>query len=183
MSGCATERGGVTEYLDAKTAVTIRETSAPIVYAHEVPEIAANVRDYLSLGAVEVNNMGLRRHYLVLVSWSTIDRRAGSAQVPRPERVELMVGGHRKELTPVGHEARPLGIGDPPFRPPSGYVAESWYSVTPADLRALAATPPAEIVLQQDGDSVSYVTWRSAAAELEAFVRDIPDAAPAATRR
>jgi hypothetical protein len=183
-AGCAGEGPRVTEYLDPQTAVTIRAMSAPFVYAHEAPEIAANVRDYLSLGAVEVNNMGTRKHYLVLVSWSTVDRAGPHAgRAPEPERIELIAGSRALELAPVSHEARSLGIGEAPYRPPSGYVGESWYAVTPTDLRALSAASPAEIVLLQESDSVSYSIWRSAAEELEAFVRDIPAAPAAAPRR
>jgi hypothetical protein len=183
LAGCAVQGSRVTEYLDPQTAVTIRAMSVPFVYAHEVPAIAANVRDYLSLGAIEVNNMGTRKHYLVLVSWSTVDRAGAHAgRAPLPERVAFTVGGRTLELAPVSHEARSLGIGEPPYRPPSGYVGESWYAVTPAQLRALSAAPPAEIALQQEADSETYVTWRGATAELEEFVRDIP-ASPADSPR
>jgi hypothetical protein len=175
IAACEAERPRVREYLDPQTAVTIRAMNAPFVYAREVPEIAVNVRDYLSLGAVEVNNMGTRKHYLVLVAWSTVDRgvaRAQSASIP--EHIQLTAGGRTLELAPVGHDARSLGIGDPPYRPPTGFVAESWYAVTTEELRRLAAAPPTEIVLRSDAATLSYSIWRAAPAELDAFVRDIP---------
>jgi len=184
LYGCEAEGPRVTEFLDPQTAVTIREMAAPFVFAHDVPEIAANVRDYVSLGAVEVNNMGARKHYLVLVSWSTVARIGAAARPPeQPERVVLTISGRERELAPVTHEARSLGIGEAPYRPPSGYVGEAWYAVTPADLRALAAAPPAGISLQRAADSVTYVVWRSAAEELDAFVRDIPTTTVPAPRR
>ncbi len=183
LGGCATEDPRATEFLDPQTAVTIRQMSEPIVYAHEVPAIAANVRDYVSLGAVEVNNMGSRKHYLVAVSWTTVDRRASGARAPVADRLELTVGSRTLEFAPVGHEARPLGIGEPPYRPPSGYVGESWYAVTPAELHALAASPPAELTLNVDGDSLRYATWRGASAQLQDFVRDIPQSATSGARR
>ena len=75
LSACAdTSATRVTEYLDPETAVTIRAVAAPIVFSRDAPELAANARDYLSAGLVEVNNMGKRVHYLALVSWSTVDR-------------------------------------------------------------------------------------------------------------
>jgi hypothetical protein len=184
LGGCASEKPRVTEYLDPETAVTIRALGAPLIYARAAPELAANARDYLSLGAVEVNNMGTRKHYLALVSWSTINReRVGAAPAPVPERIEVVVGGKPREFVPVGHEPRSLGIGGAPFRPPSGYVGESWYAVTPADLRALAAAPPDSIALAQDSGRVAYEAWRGDDGSLAEFVRDIPDAVTAEPKR
>ena len=184
LGGCASEGPRVTEYLDPDTAVTIRALGAPLNYAHAAPELAANARDYLSLGVVEVNNMGARKHYLALVSWSTINReRVGAPAAPVPERIAVMVGGRQREFKPVGHESRSLGIGGALFMPPSGYVGESWYAVTPADLRALAAAPPDTIEVEQESGRIDYEWWRGDRAALAEFVRDIPDAAGSPPQR
>lgn len=178
LAGCAGESPRVSEYLDQQTAVTIRSLAEPLVYAHDAPELAANTRDYLSLGLVETNNMGKRKHYLALISWSTIDRhRVGVAAAPVPERVEFDLGGKPLELSGASHEPRGFGIGGQLFRPPAGYSGESWYEVTPAQLRALAASPPASISLDGDAGSISYLPWRAEGRALAEFVRDIPDAA------
>lgn len=167
----------VTEYLDPETAVTIRAVAAPIVFSHDAPELAANARDYLSAGLVEVNNMGKRVHYLALVSWSTVDRRRrGTTPAVTPGRVELLVAGKPREFTPVTHEPRTLGIGAAPFRPASGYVGESWYRLSVDDLRALSAAPPSSIALTNDATNpIEYELWRAATAELRDFVRDVPE--------
>jgi len=175
LGGCATDGTQVNQYLDPQTAVTIRAVATPFIYARDVPELAANVRDYLSLGAVEVNNMGTRRHYLAVVSWSTIDRRRVGAPAPLPEGLELTLAGKTRVLALASHESRSLGIGEPLFRPPSGYLSESWYKVTPADLRAFAASPPESIDFAAAQGRLSYVLWRRADAALDDFVRDIPD--------
>jgi hypothetical protein len=176
LGGCATEPARVSEYLDPQTAMTVRAVAAPFIYAREVPELAANVRDYLSLGAVEVNNMGTRRHYLAAVSWSTIDRRgAAGAPAPLPERIELSLAGTTRVLALAGHESGSLGIGTPLFRPASGYLGESWYLVTPADLRAFAASPPETVDVAVASGSASYSLWRREDAALREFIADIPD--------
>lgn len=181
LGGCASEGPPVSERLDLQTGVTIRALTEPLQYAHDAPELAANARDYLSVGVVEINNMGVRRHYLALVSWSTINRaRAGVAPAPVPQHVEIACSGATLALDPASHEPRSLGIGGTPFRPATGYVGESWYAVTPAQLRALAATLPESIALRTDGAPVTYVPWRASPGALGEFVRDIPD--PGATR-
>jgi hypothetical protein len=175
--GCATKSAVTREYLDPQTAVTIRAVATPLIYAHEVPQLAANVRDYLSVGAVEVNNMGKRQHYLAVVSWSTVDRkRAAIAPPPLPERLRMTLGGTVRELTPASHEPRSLGIGEPLFRPTGGYLGETWYVVTVADLRAFAAARPDELEVADEPAIISYSVWKDAVAELADFVRDIPDA-------
>ena len=185
LGACATDGGvRVNEYLDPQTAVTIRAVAAPFIYARDVPELAANVRDYVSLGAVEVNNMGTRRHYLAAVSWSTIDRRrADGSAAPLPERIELTLAGKTRVFALASHESRSLGIGEPLFRPPAGYLGESWYVVTPADLRAFAAAPPESIDLATQSERASYLLWRRADAAFEDFVRDIPDTVTSAPPR
>lgn len=182
LGGCAAESTRVREYLDPQTAVTIRMLASPVMYAHDAPELAANTRDYLSLGLVEVNNMGTRKHYLALISWSTIDRsRVGAA--PVPERFEIVLGGKPREFVPVSHEPRSLGIGGTPFRPANGYAGEAWYAVTPADLRALAAVPADSITLLPEAGRVGYRIWKAADAAVAEFARDIPDTVRAEPQR
>ena len=176
LSGCGSEKPITREYLDPQTAVTVRTVATPYIFAHEVPELAANVRDYLSVGAVELNNMGGRTHYLALIVWSTVDReRVGVPQPALPEGLRITIGSQVRELTAATHEPRSIGIGAPVFRPPTGYRGESWYAVTPADLRALVTTPPATLELLDDQHPATYALWRDAAAALADFVRDIPD--------
>ncbi len=186
LSACANNSATrVTEYLDPETAVTIRAVAAPIVFSHDAPELAANARDYLSAGLVEVNNMGKRVHYLALVSWSTIDRQRPGATPPAiPGRVELLIAGKAHEFSPVTHEPRTLGIGAAPFRPASGYTGESWYRLSVDDLRALSADPPGRVTLTDDASNrVEFDLWRSATEELREFVRDVPDAPKAEAPR
>jgi len=184
VTGCATEgEHSASEYLDQKTGVTVRASEAPLIYAHEMPEFAANVRDYLSIGAVEIINMSSRHHYLVCVSWSTVDRaRAGIGSAPIPERLAWSAPGITREYSPVSHDARSLGVSEPQFRPPSGYAGESWYEVSPADLRSFATAAPGSITLRSDAGTVNYVAWNSAIEPLRVFVRDLPDSQSSPSR-
>ncbi len=186
LAGCAADRSpGVNEYLDSETAVTVRTVDEPTVYAHEAPELAANARDYLSAGVVEVINMDKRSRYLALVSWSTIDRnRPGAGPAPIPDRIEIPGAGGARELTPVSHESRSLGISAEPFRPAAGYVGESWYALTVADLRAFAKNPPQSLeIVDATAGRITYTMWRDGTGALREFVRDLPDPAPSDPRR
>lgn len=176
LCGCGAASPVTKEYLDPQTAVTIRAVATPAVFARDVPELAANVRDYLSLGAVELNSMGNRRYYLALIAWSTVDRsRIGAPPPPPAGQLQLTLGAKVRELSPATREPRSIGVGLPLFRPDKGYLGETWYAVTPAELRALAASPPAALELVDERGATSYALWREASAALADFVRDIPD--------
>jgi hypothetical protein len=171
-----TEDALVREYLDPVTAMTVRLVAEPFVYAREVPELAVNARDYLTVGPVELNNMGTRRYYLALVAWSTIDRdRIGAPTPPLPERVEMALSGKDRELQSETHTPRELGSGLPVYAPPVGRLGESWLSVKPADLRAFSASPPETFDVVVDGTRLRYTLWRKEPKPLEAFVGSIPE--------
>ena len=186
-TGCAgaPERPAATEFLDSQTAMTVRVAAEPFVYARDVPELAANVRDYLYVGAVETNNMGHRSHYLALVSWSTIDRkRVGVPTADLPERLEMSLGEQAREYPLKTHEPRSVGVGTSILEPPAGYLGDSWFIVSPADLRSFAASPPASIDVLVGGVRQTYALWKRADAALTAFVEDIPtELKSAPTRR
>ena len=176
LGGCASGPAGVHEYLDQQTAMTVRVVRAPAIYAHDAPELAANVRDYLSVGAVELNNMGTRKHYLALIAWSTIDRkRLGVPPATLPERIEIKLGGKDRQFEVATHEPRTIGVGEPVLRPEIGYLGESWYQVTPADLRAFAEAPPESIELLGNDLHRAYLSWRREDAAFQAFVAEMPN--------
>ncbi len=177
VAGCAgaPERPAATEFLDPQTAMTVRVVAEPYVYARDVPELAANVRDYLYVGAVETNNMGARKHYLALVSWSTIDRkRTGIAPLGLPERLELAFGDRAREYPLTTHEPRSIGVGTAVLEPPAGYLSDSWFLLPAADLRAFASAAPPSIDVLVDGVRQTYTLWKRADEALATFVEDIP---------
>ena len=174
-AGCATDDYQVNEFLDPQTGVTIRAMASPFVYVRDVNETADNGREYVSVGAVEVNTMGARKHYLAVVSWSRINQKPSGAAVTGAEHVMLMLGGKPRELIPVTQEPRSVGIREPPFRPEWGnLMGENWYVITPQELRAFAAATPDSIDLIENGRARKYVTMDRADASLRDFVRDFP---------
>jgi hypothetical protein len=186
VAACASapERPTATEFLDPQTAMTIRVVAEPYIYARDVPELAANVRDYLHVGAVETNNMGARKEYLALIAWSTIDRkRTGVPSAGLPERLELSLGDKNREFPLTTHDPRSIGIGTPVLEPPSGYLGDSWFVISQADLRAFASAPPPTLDVLVGDVRQTYTLWKRADAALAAFVEDTPTEMPRATPR
>jgi hypothetical protein len=189
LAGCAHQPAaptstGITEYLDTQTAMTVRVVAEPFVYGHDVPELAANARDYLSVGAVELDNMGRHRFFLVLVSWSTIDRARLNTPVPaQPERIEWSEKSRVREWAVTSHQPRELGAGMPLLEPPVARMGESWIEVKAADLRSLADEPPETIDAVVNGIRQRYTLWRRADGPLREFAASLPADMPQATGR
>ena len=68
LSACTTLPGTADpeEYLDPETAATISIVGKPLVFAHERPERAAHMRDYVTLAAAAVNRSGKTDYVLPL---------------------------------------------------------------------------------------------------------------------
>jgi len=174
--GCTTQGARVDERLDPQTAATVRATVEPFVYAHEMPQFAANTRDYLSVAAVDVDRSGDHKYYLVAVFWSTLDRRRAGLTPPTPaERIEMRLGGTVRTLDSAGHDGRPLGVSAPVGQPATGYLNENWFPVALADLRSFASAPPAVIALAGDSAPIAFSAWARADAAFAALVENLPD--------
>ena len=70
------------EILDEQSGTTLTVVAAPLVFARERTDVAAHARDYATLVAVEIDNSGKYRTYLLLYRWSTVDRRMSAPPDP-----------------------------------------------------------------------------------------------------
>jgi hypothetical protein len=189
VGGCAhgpapAEPSKITEYLDPQTAMTVRVVAEPFVYGRDVPELAANARDYLSIGAVALDNMGQHRFFVALVSWSTIDRaRSATATPSLPERLEWTVGSRSLERPVTSHHPRELGAGVSVLEPPVARIGDSWIEVKAEDIRGWADAPPEFVDVVVDGVRERYTLWRRADAALTEFAATLPADMPAARGR
>src|SRR5258706_6685420 len=61
------------EYLDEQTGATVTSVDAPLVFARDRSERAANLRDYVTVVAASVNRGGKLEYVLVVYVWSTLD--------------------------------------------------------------------------------------------------------------
>ncbi len=174
----------ITEYLDPQTAMTVRVVAQPFIYGHDVPELAVNARDYLSVGAVELDNMGQHRIFLALVSWSTIDRARIKASAPAlPDALEWTIGNGQHEWAVVSHHPRELGAGVAVLEPPVGRLGDSWIELKAGDVRAWAAAPPESLDIVVDGIRQRYTLWRRGDEALTEFAASLPSDMPVSRGR
>lgn len=147
------------EYLDSMTAATITMSTTPWIFARERPEVAANLRDYLTLYWAEVNRSGERRTYLVAHAWSTVSE--GSGLPANGAKLDITADDRVFSMQSMTAEPRSFGIGDP-IVSARGRNERVWYYPIPPDaVTYLTTARTLSATLQGDDFSARYQVWRA----------------------
>jgi hypothetical protein len=175
------------EYLDPATAATISVVGKPLVFAHERPERAAHMRDYVTLAAAAVNRGGKTDYVLVAYDWTTFDEHGRSGEtLPATTGLVVAADDRRIALTLTGHSAHDVGIGTPVHPPPVSSAEPDVYRTDLDTLRFIAAARHLAVLRRADDPSSAYEIWDDQRAALGAFVALLDgtsDVDPHAVRR
>ena len=174
LSACATVYDNDSRsWLDTRTAAAITAQIEPIVLSREDFPAGVNVRDYVEIGAFEVNKSGARRHYLAFTLWSTIDRSASqwSRTAAEYSSVTLWADDQPIQLRLSSGSHDDIGVSTSVFSRPSPSAREMYYEVTLAQLRALAQAQrwtlaPGGMV---EGEQ-QFTRWRGSTESLSQFI-------------
>jgi hypothetical protein len=159
------------EYLDEQTAATITVVAEPLLFALPRPELAANVRDYVTLAAAAVNRNGKVSYVLIAYFWSTVDPRLRPEPLPSPEPLVLQADDRRIEFALRGHSAHEAGIGEPVLSPPGTAVTPNVYGTDLATLRFVTEARHLTLLADSGGTALSYELWEDHRMALRSFVR------------
>ena len=173
LSACTTLPGTASpeEYLDPTTAATISIVGKPLVFAHERPERAAHMRDYVTLAAAAVNRSGKTDYVLVAYDWTTFDEHGRSGEAPSATTALVVAADDRRiTLNLAGHSAHDVGIGTPVHPPPAGSATPDIYRTDLATMRFIAAARHLEVLKQSDAATTAYPIWDDQRAALGVFV-------------
>jgi len=173
VSACTTLPGTASpeEYLDPTTAATISIVGKPLVFAHERPERAAHMRDYVTLAAAAVNRSGKTDYVLVAYDWTTFDEHGRSGETPGATTALVVAADDRRiTLNLAGHSAHDVGIGTPVHPPPVGSATPDIYRTDLATMRFIAAARHLEVLKQSDAAATAYPIWDDQRAALGVFV-------------
>lgn len=170
FAGCATEPAtAIVSMLDEQTAVTISRVSEPLIMTANRPDLAANGRRYLHIGAAEVNTTGNFRYYLVVHDWATFarDNRA------EPGALTLLIDGEPEVLQPLARGRRSAGVSEVVFKSPVRDALEVWYPVAGSALeRLIAARQLTAEMGSSDGQTEVFELWKDRRPELAEFVHE-----------
>src|SRR5450756_883894 len=161
LDACSSLPGADTpkEYLDEATAATIDVVGRPLIFAHERPEIAAHVRDYVTLAAASVNRGGKIDYVLVTYFWSTLDKSDRRSVTPSNDGLVIAADDRRIRPTSQGLSAREAGIGFAVHAPPGRRAAPQVYGTDLETLRFFAESRHLAILTGADDAPVSYDIW------------------------
>ena len=176
LSACTTLPGTASpeEYLDPTTAATISIVGKPLVFAHERPERAAHMRDYVTLAAAAVNRSGKTDYVLVAYDWTTFDEHGRSGEAPSATTALVVAADDRRiTLNLAGHSAHDVGIGTPVHPPPVGSATPDIYRTDLATMRFIAAARHLAVLKQSDAAATAYQVWDDQRAALGVFVDQV----------
>jgi hypothetical protein len=173
---CGALAGGdpVHEYLDEETGATITALTQPLVFAYPHPELAANVRDYVTLEAAAVNRGGKMSYVLIAYFWSTVDPRLREEPLPTPEPLLLQADDRRIALSKRGQTPREAGIGVP-VDAPAG-AEPNVYPTDLATLRFVAEARHLAVAVDTERSTLTYELWEDRRNALKAFVQHLSGA-------
>ena len=139
LSACATEQAPVVERLDEKTAVTITNSRTPIILSPDTPYDRSATRDYLRIGAIEVNRMG-NLEYFLWIGISDFNHMTSGIQQPEEfESITLIVGSEESQFDVRGWTPDAIGASKPVYKKLFRNSADAYYQVTLEHIQRLAA--------------------------------------------
>jgi len=158
------------DYLDEQTGATVTSVDAPLVFARDRSERAANRRDYVTVVAASVNRGGKLEYVLVVYVWSTLDAQNAPASA-LADSLLLIADDRRIRLNANGKSPAELGIARA-VHAPAGQDAKPL--VFPADLdtlRFIAAARSLAVQTTRGEEVVSYELWDDERPALDRYVR------------
>jgi hypothetical protein len=161
------------EIFEERTGNTLTVVSKPIVFARDRSDVAAYARDYATLVAIEVDQSGTFKDYLLLYRWSTVDSRMLSRPQSNEGAMRLLSEGRELNLEPL--ESLPVNVvSDRELHVPHhGAALMRAYAIDLATLRFIAASRALTLQMPQESLNAPFTIWEDGRPALNRFVRQI----------
>jgi len=169
LSACATGQLPVVEKLDDITAVTITYSRSPVIMGRDTAFDRADTRDYVQLGAIEVNRMGGLQYYLWL-GISDIDYATSTDERPDGyESIVIVAGGEELQLDVLGWTPAAIGASEPVYKKLFTTSVDAYYEVSLDQIQSLAT---ANVLKLRTGgsDAKEFIPWYGQAESTGVFV-------------
>ena len=149
----------------------------PVIFFRDASYRAANARDFVYMGPIEINRMGQFNYFLWMGIWSTLDDFYADSSRDGFESITLFADGEPITLEAAGWTLDAIGVSDPVYVAPVSSTADVYYRVTVDQIRLLAASRDIEIVTTSARPR-RYLLWDESAssrAGLGAFMGRVPN--------
>lgn len=158
LSGCTTGKPTVIERLDEVTAVTISYCRTPLVMSPDTTYVRDARRDFVQVGAMEVNRMGSLQYYLWL-GITEVDPVANAARHPEGfESIVFSADNESIRLDVRGWTSAAIGTSEAVYHKLFSDSADAYYPVTLEQLQLL--TDSDNLTLRTTGPAPrEFVSW------------------------
>lgn len=144
--------------LDEHTGDTLFVVRRALILARARTDVAANVRDYITLVALIEDKAGRYSSWLVAYRWSTVDPRISEENSLTDGQLELVADGRVITFRPSAQPPASVEQGDLLLAPPAR--AQSFaYSVDTSTLRYLASARELTARFPTDPWAQLYTIW------------------------
>ena len=155
---------------DERSGATWFVVRSPIVLARARTDVAANVRDYATLVALQEDHAGQYATWLVVHRWSTVDPRFTADRGVASGQLTLVADGRSIALAPAPAPPPILARADLLWVPRAHGVQSFIYPIDVATLRYLAATHEWSLHFDQDAWPDAYTLWQDGRAALQGLL-------------
>ena len=180
LSACAAGQLPVVEKLDDLTAVTITYSRAPLVLSTDTSTDLAPARDhiqigrdYVQIGAIEVNRMGALQYYLWLgISDATYTESADK----RPndfDSIVFIADDDEFKLDVHGWTPGAIGTSEPVYKKLFRSSVDAYYQVTLEQIRLLTEADDIKLRTTASAPKEYVLSYRPAEDDLAAFLRAV----------
>ena len=139
-----------------------------MVLYRDTPAYAANARNFISLGPLQVNRSGSYQYFVWLGIWNTNQRADQAAGRDGFDSIVLFVDGEPMLLNVDGWTPDTIGASEPVYLQPVASAIDAYYPVTLDQIRLIAEAN--SISLQTTGfASRTFELWDKQSQALQAF--------------
>jgi hypothetical protein len=174
LTACATSsREAPHEIFEEQSGNTLLVVGKPFVFARERTDVAAHARDYATLVAVQVDQSGNAREYLLLYRWSTVDPRMSPPPDPKEGQLRILAEGRSIDLKPLAELPTTLSRGKELHVPRHGDVLARAYAADPATLRYIAASRELMIRMPEERLDTPFGIFEDGRGALAEFLQNV----------
>lgn len=158
VAACSSSPARLVEKLDLRTGVTMTYSPTPMILYRDDPRHAANARNFVSLGPLQVNRSGSYQYFIWLGIWNTNHRVNETDGRDGFDSIILFIDGEPLTLDVSGWTPEAIGASEPVYPQPVASAIDAYYRVTVDQIRLIAEAE--EVYLRTTGfSSRSFELW------------------------
>ena len=169
----ATGPAAPNDVLDESSGTRLIVVQRPLVLARSRIDVAANVRDYLTLVATEEDRSGKYTAWLIAYRWSTVDPRMESRSVSGRSLLHIIVDDREITLKPAEPAPAILARGDLLLAPHVPGTQSTAYAVDEPTLRYIATANRLLLRVDDDAALPAYAVWNDGRKALLALLLEV----------